>query len=517
MKDIHIKYKWLLTASLTYIYLPVILFFGGWLRTGCALIVCLALLFCFYRMVSRDDAAQEYFSVNLFVMVFAFLLLCFVGYCAGYGRFVDQTSDWNKHNAVLADLVNHSWPVLYTNGNEHSMLTYYIGQYMVPAAAGKAMHSVRAAELVMYGWNVLGLMLVYMNILFFSKAGRFLKQFFYVLMIPLFSIPLRLSEFTLAKVTDFDINGTGTWFMFIFDSGIMLQYSANFVLLSWVFAQTIPIWLIVIVFLIHRDRIEYYVFMLLPAILFGTLTFIGIFPLAIASAIEILCRNKKAKDWLLQIFSIENVLTALCQGVVLLLYLYGNVTGDKPSELGFGLMPYTQETWILYLVFVGVNIIPFAVLLFKEHKKNAVFYTIVLSLLALPLFRMGRYNDLTMRASIPALFVLMIYAVQNIYYRIENYNGKITTICGLIVMVLLLLTGMFYPVRDIEGVIRNDDIGKLGREGWSTLESFANRSLEDVDADLKYNYYSYDIENNVFCRYLMKGQSAGGVNQGTVP
>ena len=506
MKDIQIKYKWLLTASLAYIYLPLILFFGGWLRTGFALIVCLVLLFCFYRMVSRDDAAHEYFTVNLFVLVFAFLLFCFIGYYVGYGRFINQASDWNKHNAILADLVNRSWPVLYTNGNEHSMLTYYLGQYMVPAAVGKAMHSVRAAELVLYGWNVLGLMLVYLNILFFTKAGRFLQQVFYVLIIPFFSIPLRLSEFVLARFTDFGITYTGRWFFLDRDRGILLQYSSNFTLLKWVFVQTIPIWLIVIVFLIHRDRIEYYVFILLPAIFFGTLTFIGIFPFAIVSAIEILCRNKKAKEWLLQIFSIENVLMVLCQGLVLLLYFYGNVTGDKPSEVGFALMPYTRETWIVYLVFVGVNIIPYAVLLFKEQKKNAVFYTMVLSLLALPLFTMGQNNDLIMRASIPALFVLMIYVAQNICQRIENINGKITTICGLIVMVLLLLMGTFYPVRELAIVIRKDEIGKLGEEGWTTLESFADRSREDIDADLKYNYYSYDIDDNVFCKYLMKKQ-----------
>ena len=38
-------------------------------------------------------------------------LLCWMG-----GIFVDQASDWGKHNAILADLVKKDWPVYYING-----------------------------------------------------------------------------------------------------------------------------------------------------------------------------------------------------------------------------------------------------------------------------------------------------------------------------------------------------------------------------------------------------------------
>ena len=117
---------------------------------------------------------------------------------------------------------------------------------------------------------------------------------------------------------------------------------------------------------------------------------------------------------------------------------------------------------------------------------------------------MGKWNDLTMRASIPGLFVLMIYVVQNLIDCIKNYNNKWSTKIAFIVTSMFLLVGMYYPFKELSDSVQDDNFATLGDAGWSTLEDFANRALDDVPNDEKYNYYSYDIENNIFCRYFMK-------------
>lgn len=53
------------------------------------------------------------------------------------GGLSPQSADWSKHNAVLRDLIEKEWPVLYHNEDESSLLTYYLGQYLVPALSGK--------------------------------------------------------------------------------------------------------------------------------------------------------------------------------------------------------------------------------------------------------------------------------------------------------------------------------------------------------------------------------------------
>ena len=500
-----IEQKWLTALSLLYIYIPVFLFLLGWTRLFFALLTITVCFFCFFRFWKQNTDIWDRFSVDWVIMIFAVLLFVWIGYYAGYGRFVDQAGDWQKHNAVLGDLVQRGWPVLYNNAGEKSMLTYYIGQYIVPATVGKVLHSVRNAEIMLYFWNIAGLILVFLNICVFTKSESFLKQLAYALMLPFFSIPLWASELLLKRLFNINRLGEGQWFFH--SDGILIQYSSNYTLLRWVFPQVIPIWLIILVFLQNKDKIRNYVFMLLPSVFFGTLTFIGLFPLAIATAFEHLNKSKRIKEWYKEAFSPENIIMVLSLGTILFFYFFGNVFANKPTELEFSILPYTSDTIVVYRCFIIVNILPYALILFRQHKKDWIYYTCIITLVLLPLFRMGLNNDLTMRASIPALFILMIYIIQNLFARIEDHrlqNSALSKV-SVLVTIIFLAVGMYYPFAELSKSVQNEDNFSLGSGNeWESLEQYANRSLEDIRDDVKYNYYSYDIEENLFCKYLMK-------------
>ena len=152
-----------------------------------------------------------------------------------------------------------------------------------------------------------------------------------------------------------------------------------------------------------------------------------------------------------------------------------------------------------------INILPYAILLLKRHKSDLIYYVSILSLFILPFFKMGMYNDLVMRASIPALFVLMIYVVQNLFVRVENYSESIGARISLLATIVLLMIGMHYPYVELTRSLKAEDYKVLGTgNDWDTLEWFADRSLEAVGVDVKYNYYSYDIDENFFCKHIMK-------------
>lgn len=500
-----IERKWLTALSLAYIYIPVFLFLLGWIRLIFALLTIAVCLFCFFRFWKRDIDNGSGFSADWIILIFAVLMFVWIGYYAGYGRFVEQARDWGKHNAVLYDLVQRGWPVLYTNAGEKSMLTYYIGQYIVPATVGKVLNSVRMAEIMLYVWNIAGLILVYLNICVFAKANSFLKQLVYALMLPFFSIPLWVSELVLKRLSNVNMLGSTQWFFY--SDEVLIQYSNNYTLLRWVFPQVIPIWLIILIFLQNRSKIRYYIFMLLPSIFMGTLTFIGIFPMALAAAFEHVYKTKLVKEWYKEIFSPENILMMLSFGTILFFYFWGNVFSNKPKEIGLGLMPYTKDTIIVYFCFIVVNILPYALILYKYNKKDWVYYTCMITLVILPIFRMGSNNDLTMRASIPALFMLMIYVIQNLFSRIEDQKFQISIMSRLSVLVtiIFLVVGMYYPFLELSLSVQNEDYQSLGSVNEpATLERFSNRALEDVGIDAKYNYYSYDIDDNFFCKFLMK-------------
>lgn len=184
-----INSKLLTIISICYIYLPILIFMVTWTKFSIALFCIVVWAICLYRQRvcnTSNTEKMDYVKIDLIVFISIVLLFIWIGYYVGWGKFVDQAGDWNKHNAVLADLVNRQWPIYYENGNEHSMLTYYIAQYIVPGAIGKLSHSFRVAEIAMYVWNEIGLILVFLNIIIHLKLWNHISQFFCAILIPFF-------------------------------------------------------------------------------------------------------------------------------------------------------------------------------------------------------------------------------------------------------------------------------------------------------------------------------------------
>lgn len=501
-----IKKAYLTMFSLGYIYIPIVIFLAGWLKLWYA-IICAGVLFgVAYRFLGKYLLKKEYDSyvhVEWEIVVIAVLLFLWIGYYAGWGRWVAQSGDWNKHNAILYDLVNSSWPVYYKNGDEHSMLVYYIAQYIVPAIVGKVTHSVRIAEIFNYIWAEIGLFLVWLNLIATIDIKKYLIKFTSPFVLVFFSTPLWISELVMKRLLGINQIGSGQWFFF--DSeGILLQYSSNYVMLRWVFPQVIVIWMMVLLLMQHKDKIEFYLFLLLPGVLFATLSFVGLVPVGVFFSIEWLRENKSFKRWMCKIFSIENILTLFSIGSVLCLYFYGNIFSSKPDSIGLMRQPYDGKLGIFWC-FIGVNVLLYGILLWWDNKKNLIFYITIISLSVIPLFKMGLYNDFGMRCSIVFLFLLMIYIVQFIDKNIGNENNKKyrNFITGALVM--LLISGMYYPFQELSESVASEEYGVMGNDiGWDTMQQFANREGEGYGDDLKYNYYAYDIENNFFYNYLAR-------------
>ncbi len=248
--------------TILYIYTPIALFLFGWTKLWIACSCCIALAFSIRGML-KDFLSGNYagdddaivMKTSAFAISTLFLLL--VGYYAGWGRWVEQSSDWQKHNLILMDLTQGNWPVYYSTGDGHSMLSYYIAQYLLPALAGKCLHSVRLAEIANYVWAEIGLILVYLNLVRVTKARRTTAQFAAAFILVLFSPPVVLAKFVrwLAD-SGMDLAGVisgGPWFINE-KAGLQMQYSGNFVLLRWVFPQAIVPWLTMLLFLGDRDR-----------------------------------------------------------------------------------------------------------------------------------------------------------------------------------------------------------------------------------------------------------------------
>lgn len=516
MPAINISRKFLLVISLIYVYLPISIFLLGWTKPYIA-IICLSVLYiCAVRChrqaikdrVLANNETDENLRISLGTLELALFFFICIGYYAGYGRFTDQAGDWAKHNAVLADLVNKPWPVYYENGGEHSMLTYYIAQYILPGMIGKAFHSFRCAEIALYVWNVAGILLVFLHLISFIKAKRIISQLACAAAIPFFAIPIWFSRLALKYFTgkvrgySHDVNAINWYYASdnYGSDGISLQYFDNFYHLRWTFPQVITIWLLVMLLLEYRDYIKYYVIILLPGLLYSSLSFLGLLPLALGAAIERLVKDR-GRNFIHQIFSFENIGATLTVGLVFLLYFYGNVTGEKPPKVNFRWLAYTQSTIAGYITFV-MSIVIYAMVLFKDHRKDSIYYAAFASLLLLPFCRMGLWNDLLTRASIPALFVLMVYVLLFLKQQFDSSKADFLNSGKVAVCLVFLSVGAYYPFHEFSACVDSEDYHRLGRvTPWPSLEVYANRKLKESD-DVKYNYYSYDLDSNIFYKYI---------------
>ncbi len=507
---IYLKKKYLIIASLIYIYLPIILFLFGWTKFYFAILCCTVLGYgfkCLWNDYMQNNSDED---IGISGLAFGFLVIffCVIGYYAGWGNFVNQPGDWYKHNAVMSDLVNKPWPVYYVNENEHSMLTYYIAQYLLPAFIGKIFHSFRVAEVINFIWAEAGLLIVYLNLIRIIKVRSESMQLFASVILIFFSGPLLLAQ-KLVEIIYPELESMAAVYHWFSEGEILLQYSSNYVMLSWVFPQTLVIWLITLLFLEHKEYIQDYIVLMLPGILFGTLSFLGLIPLAFGVAIEQLVKEKHLKQWLKKVFSPSNLLSLCSFGGIFILYFYGNIISEKPDNISFQMINY-EGYWGKYFIFCAIMVLSYAECILSKNLKNVLYYLSVAILIILPLFKMGISNDLVMRCSIPALFLLMFYIISYFYdyseskvYNLKNKNGNKLVVY---VLLVLLFIGSIHPMQEFYDAVITDKFVALGEErNFGTLQNFANRSLE-VGEDLRYNYYSYDIENNLFYNYIARSK-----------
>lgn len=493
--------KKLIICLLLYIYIPICIFLFGWTKCWISISCFLVISFCFVSFIKNTEEKNEDVYISKKVFLFSLLFLFVIGYFAGWGRFVDQASDWAKHNAIMYDLTNRKWPVYYCNNVEKSMLTYYIGQYMFPALIGKIFCSTRVTEIANYIYAEIGLVLVYIYLISILKIKENYKQIIALFVLVFFCLP-----FPLAKIiSEFFYPGlaasSNQWY--IYTNDLKIQYSANYIMLRWVYCQTIVIWASMLLLLDNKDKINYYIFLLLPSLFFGILPFVGIVYYAIGYAVFSIFKTD-IKNIIKRVLSLENILLMFSLGFVFFTYYYGNVFGAKDSTISFGINNYGDYLG-LYFILVIICIGIYAIILYKKNNNSIFFYLTILYLVVLPMFKMGAYNDLVMRGSIPALFLYAFYTIEYLCeLKLNTLNKRI---CFVFVASMLFI-GFTNQYEELNNSIINEDYTKIGIVEdyieWTTMEDFANRSNNNIPSDIKYNYYSYDIEDNIFCKYISR-------------
>ncbi len=405
-------------AVFLYLYIPILIFLCGWIKFHFSIPAVALIFWVIYKMSGTDagDKFELFTKKGLLVLLgcAAFLLLWCV--LSGLGAFTVQSSDWGKHNVLLEDLVSYDWPVRY-GFHGGGVMDYYIAGYLFPALLGKMLGGIRSAEIALLLWTWLGLILTCVGIYAFLGCKKAWKLILICVSLFLFSTFIVPMSGVYQILRPEDLSGDGyMWLSF----DIKAQYSSNITLLRWVFPQFVPTAVGMVGLLINKDKVENWGIFCAPIILYSTFCFVGMAALAGVLYFVGLYKCKDKKEYASKTFHWKN-LCSLAVGALLCIYILGNVLQPKPEDVAmqFGLMDYSGN--VVFLIVFQLSWMLWCFILLKRERKNELMYCAGLVLFLLPFFFYGMYNDLVMRSSIPALFVIYVLVAKNI---VDSENDK---------------------------------------------------------------------------------------------
>ena len=103
----------LIGINLFFIVLPIIIFAFGFLKIIYAIPFSVLISYCYYKVCKTeklDENETIFTKKELIISIIAILIWLIF---SGIGNFSYQNEDWHVRNAVLRDLINYDWPIVF--------------------------------------------------------------------------------------------------------------------------------------------------------------------------------------------------------------------------------------------------------------------------------------------------------------------------------------------------------------------------------------------------------------------
>jgi len=420
-------------SAVAWLVIPYFLFLFGWLELPLALSLGALLAlggWLTVREFHRFDQDAAMFAARPTLQTLAVVTVLAVTLVAlsGIGGFGFQHYDWNKHNAILSDLVRESWPVSYTYYGRPVALVYYIAYYLPAALVGK-LWGWPAANLALAIWSVTGLMLA---LVLFLQAVNRRRVWLALCVFTLFSgldVVGSLVTHSPLSVLWPEREFPAVWSYWLnHDGWSAWQYSSNVKLLFTVPNQALAGWLItalIVLPLLAAKRSHSALFLWGLSALWSPFITIGLAPVLL---VEMLPDKSRAGAHWRRWISAQNLIGLLPLGVATLFYAAKLAPLSPLGETGFragfylalieGWLPRFHYLWLLLLFYLlefglfGWLIWRAGVL--RRTVDRQLFWAATGWLIVLPMWVFGAVNDLVMRASIPALWLYTLFLAQTV-------------------------------------------------------------------------------------------------------
>ena len=487
-QTVSIPVKYIVTVAYLYMVIPIVIFFLTWLRWYVGIPVTAVLLFGGWYL--QKDIFKDFHSCLVIprkgIILIGILIFVWV-----YTTTIFFYQTWDQHwrNALFRDMCNYAWPVVYEQtGNA---LVYYLMQWIVPALFGK-IAGFTVANLALWVWNSVGIFVAFLCISTIVIPRKDSHVWIVLLVLIVWG---GLNEFGYIWI---DVLGQGGY---VLGSGFGwpdmyygygYQYTPNDALLAWVYNQTIVPWIGITIFLLCQ-KVNHYAFLGLCILPYGPIPFIGAVIFFVVDFLNKLMIGKKFEVFK-QTLSIPNICASISIFPVFLLFFRANIvaqhTGFYQVQEPFGIKHLTF-LFVFYCLEFGV----YCFIVRKEYKNSVIFYTIIISLMIIPHIQLGYGRDFCMRASIPALFVLMIFVSQ---YFIRNEKLSISVV---ILIMCLTLSGLG-TVKDWANKVKSIRINDWNPIVSDNVGTFSDKQIGDID--WLENYLVPNYGETAFFKYIAK-------------
>ncbi|MHB8134702.1 MAG: hypothetical protein ACYDH1_10810 [Anaerolineaceae bacterium] len=462
------KNDWfLINISIFYLLFPIILFAFGWMKPGYAIVFSLLVTYSAIKASQQFEYSSFSFSKKNLILISVLILIAILWVLlSGIGGFGLQSWDFHGRNAILHDLISHPWPVRYDYTNQPEMATLigeqgrliYYFSFFLPAALFGKFFGWFGANLFLYCWTVLGIMITFLLIFrFFKRISVWIALAF---------IFFSGMDF-LASVGNFNTYSS-EGFSSIFTTnqlewwaGNIFQYSSITTQLFNVFNQCIPAWIITLIIIQLRNLKSIWFFYSL-LFLFGPFPFVGLFPFVLFKIIQ-LTREKNTRnptqkrirfdffnkfsdnkpDW----FNFQNTIGGTIIFFVSSMFLLSNAGNHE-----FGFIWQFQKNpgplVFIYVTFCALEFLLLGFFLIPLSKDKKLLWITLGILIAFPLLKYGKMNDFVMRASIPALLILFLITIQSLSSN-QKTNFKIPISIFRIIIVVVLLIGSITAFHEL--------------------------------------------------------------------
>ncbi len=438
-REFDFSYSGIRKAAFIYITLPLFCFLLGWLKIYLAIPACIALLvslFFVFRETKKVDACEVIRMPRFMPAVIMLISFLYAFFC-GVGRLWAQSKDYPWRNAIFRDLILREWPVMYKKFE--GALVYYIGQWLPAALPGKLAKLFGAGDdIAFFVGNIAlllyvtaGLWILFMILISYFKPKKTGAMILIAIMYIFFSGMDILASIEPLGANNYHLE----WW------AVEYQYSSFTTCMCWVFNQALIPW-ICMALLLKEKSVSNYIMIGMACLLSGPFPFVGYFIYAITFGVIKLVpafKDKQVGYFVKRLFSISNLLVLFLIFPFVATYLLSNAaiagagafgTSNAVEKVGetiqaTGASGAGTVVWT-YLKFILLEFGIYAILVFSKFKKNPLFYVTVVSLLVFPFLRMGSSSDFTMRASIPAIFMMFIFCVKFLYEEKDNVliNGE---------------------------------------------------------------------------------------------